>query len=160
MNGLSDLKGRVFAFGDPNSTMSSLVPQAMMIQAGIGLGDLQSYTHYNGHTNVALTVLAGDADAGAVKEEVYAKYRSRGVRSIQVTPAISEHVFVTRANLDPALIEQLTGLMQGIQGQGLVQRLLQPIKNTSTGLVPASLEDYANLRDLMETLEHAGIESH
>lgn len=35
MSKLSDLKGKAFAFGDPNSTMSHLVPRYMIIKHGV-----------------------------------------------------------------------------------------------------------------------------
>lgn len=149
---LADLKGKVFAFGDPSSTMSSLVPRAMLLRAGITLQDLEAYHHHKGHTNVALAVLAGDADAGAVKEEVYTRFQPRGLRSLRATPAISEHVFVARADLDPALVRQLQQLLLGIRAPQQVGTILKPIKKTATGLVPASPLNYENLRQLMESL--------
>ena len=62
-----------------------------------------------------MAVLIGDADAGAVKEEVYEHYKDKGIKSLQKTPLISEHVFVTRANMDPALINKLRLLLSNIK---------------------------------------------
>lgn len=150
---LADLSGKVFAFGDPNSTMSSLVPKAMLKQAGVGLSDLAAFQHYKGHSNVAMSVLVGDSDAGAFKEEVYQKFRKRGLRSLVATPEISEHVFVARADLPADKLERLRSLLLAIRSQADVKALLVPIKKSATGLVSASPDDYANLRELMEGLE-------
>lgn len=150
---IGDLKGKIFAFGDPYSTMSTLVPRAMLDQAGVALQDLAGYRHYTGHVNVALAVLGGDADAGAVKEEVYAAFRARGLRSLKTTPAISEHVFVTRANLQPALAKRIKALLLSIRSVEQVETLLKPIKKTATGMVPADPADYDNLRQLMDRLD-------
>lgn len=149
---LGDLRGKIFAFGYPHSTMSTLVPRAMLAEAGLGLQDLAAYRHYAGHVNVALAVLGGDADAGAVKEEVYLRFRERGLRSLAATPAISEHVFVTRAGLDPSQVKQIKDLLLSIRSAEQVHRLIEPIKRNATGLVPASPSDYDNLRRLLDRL--------
>ena len=149
---MADLRNRFFAFGDPNSTMSSLIPRAMLQQNGVALNQLSGYRHYDGHNNVALAVLSGEADAGAVKEEVYHAYRARGLRSLQATPAISEHLFVTRSDLDPRLIEEIRALMLSLAKPDAVERVLQPIKSTATGLVSVSDRDYDNLRQIMDVL--------
>jgi phosphonate transport system substrate-binding protein len=152
MRRLTDLKNHYFAFGDPESTMSSLVPQAMLLQNGIKLSDLSGYRHYDGHVNVALAVLSGDADAGAVKEEVFDKYQPRGLRSLQATPAISEHLFVTRSNLSWPLVEKIRVLMLGLRTPKAVNKILKPIKKTATGLVEVEDSDYDSLRRILDTL--------
>ena len=72
---LADLRGKRFAFGDPNSTMSALVPTAMLRQSGVLPGDLASVAHLSNHRNVALGVLSGQFDVGAMKEETFKQYR-------------------------------------------------------------------------------------
>lgn len=148
---LEDLKGGVFAFGDPDSTMSTVVPKAMLKQAGITLDDLADYGNYKGHRNVALTVLAGDADAGAIKEEVYFEFKNKGLRSLQATPAVSEHVFVTRSNLEPDVVVTIRSLLKNIRSTHLVNSLLKPIKKSATGLVPVKDGDYDDLRSLLDS---------
>lgn len=150
---LADLRGKVFAFGDPSSTMSSLVPRAMLKQAGVDLSQLAAYQHYKGHSNVALAVLIGDADAGAVKEEVYLKMRARGLKSLVATPEISEHVFVARDDMPVVELLRIQKLLLSIRTDRDVEAYLRPIKKTATGLVPARVSDYDNLRELMETIE-------
>ncbi len=94
---LKDLKGRRFAFGYANSTMSHLVPLSMLNEAGIQLTDLAHYKFLSDQYNVALGVLMGDFDVGAVNSSVYLKYKKRGLKELARTPEISEHLFVTRA---------------------------------------------------------------
>ena len=67
INELTGLAGKSFAFGDPDSTMSSLVPSYMLMNEGVQISELAGYAHLKTHNNVALSVLAGDFDAGAVK---------------------------------------------------------------------------------------------
>ena len=74
LHNLTDLAGKRFAFGDPNSTMSHLVPRFMLWEAGVGIEKLAGHAFLKNHHNVAIGVLAGDYDAGAVKEAVFYKY--------------------------------------------------------------------------------------
>lgn len=156
---LSDLRGKRFAFGDPASTMSHLVPRSMLIEAGIRTRDLESHEFLDSHRNVALGVLAGDFDAGAVKEEVYHAYRKRGLEALAETPAISEHMFVATGRLSSPTIDKLReahlALAATPKGPGILAR----IKKTVTALVPATDEDYANLRRIMTILKAHGIGS-
>jgi phosphonate transport system substrate-binding protein len=150
---LADLKGARFAFGDEESTMGTLVPRFMLLEAGIDLRDLAEYRHLVGHKNVALAVLAGDADAGALKAEVFETYRVQGLRALAEGPAISEHLFVTRSDLDPALVERLRARLLGLREAGLAERVLIPIKAGITALVPAEDADYDNLRRIVERVK-------
>ncbi|MEJ2213106.1 MAG: phosphate/phosphite/phosphonate ABC transporter substrate-binding protein [Gammaproteobacteria bacterium] len=148
---IEDLKNTFFAFGDKNSTMSTLVPQSVLQKQGIGLDDLAGYRHFKGHKNVAIAVLAGDADAGAVKEEILTQYESRGLRSLIKLPDISEHLFVTSSDLHPALINKIRGLLLAINQPTQIKGLLQPIKKKITGLVEVKDSDYDSLRELIGT---------
>lgn len=149
LKSLADLRGRKFAFGDPDSTASSAVPRALLQKAGISLTDLESFKHYKNHTNVALAVLSGDADAGGVKEEVYRQFRDRGLRSLSASPPIPEHVFVASDALPVSKIEKIRALLLAIDSPDLVAKLLKPIKKSATGLVPAKEEDYLALQQLI-----------
>ena len=106
---ISDLRGRRFAFGDPNSTMSHLVPRAMMIQEGITMDDLAGFEHLSNHDNVALSVLTGNFDAGAIKEEVFRKYEPQGLMEVVRTPLISEHLIVASSAMDNELVSKAFG---------------------------------------------------
>jgi phosphonate transport system substrate-binding protein len=68
---LADLKGKRLAFVEPESTMGYLVPRQMLKDKGITARQLARQRFLGDHANVALAVLAGDDDAGAVKEDVF-----------------------------------------------------------------------------------------
>jgi phosphonate transport system substrate-binding protein len=146
---LADLRGKRFAFGDPASTMSSIVPQAFLAEAGIGLGDLAQFRHYQGHDNVALAVLSGQADAGALKDEVYQQFEPRGLRAIAALPPVSEHLFVTRSDMPPARVARLRGLLLAIDQDPRGQRALRALHRAATGLRTVSDADYDNLRAML-----------
>jgi len=67
INGLSDLKGKRFAFGDPDSTSSNLWPRFYLKQNGIDPDrDLGKVTNISSHPAIAVAVYNGTVDAGAM----------------------------------------------------------------------------------------------
>lgn len=154
---LSDLKGKRFAFGDPNSTMSHLVPRYMLIEAGVTEKDLAGFQFLGNHTNVALGVLTGDFDAGGVKESVFYKYKERGLRELATTPELSEHLFLVSDNFPDSEVDKLRqALLQAHQSeQG--RKALASIKKNISALVPVEDADYDNLRKILSTLKSQGV---
>jgi phosphonate transport system substrate-binding protein len=155
--GLSDLEGKSFAFGDPDSTMSHLVPRYMLIEAGIGIEKLAGYEFLKSHRNVALGVLMGEFHAGAVKEEVYYEYEERGLKVLAWTPEISEHVFVASNKLSARTVESLRKAMLGLGDEPEGKAVMSFIKQDVTAFVPGSYSDYENLRKILSTLEAHGV---
>ena len=154
---LPDLAGKSFAFGDPDSTMSYLVPKYMLISEGIELSELAGFTHMKTHNNVALSVLAGDFDAGAVKEEVFYKYHKRGLRALRWTPAISEHVFVASDTLSSGITDALRSALIDLRNTAGGDVIMKEIKETMTAIVPAKDADYDNLRHILRALKDGGV---
>jgi len=158
VNSLQELLGKRFAFGDPSSTMSHLVPRYMLIKAGVETEKLSGHQFLGSHDNVAMGVLSGDFDAGAVKEAVFYKYQSRGLKELATTPSIPEHLFVARSDL---AAEKLVALRQSLIGMSTTEegrRALASIKKTITALEPADDADYDVLRDVFSVLSRAGVQ--
>lgn len=153
---LDDLAGKRFVFGDPESTMSHLVPRYMLWKEGITLDNLGGYAFLANHHNVALGVLAGDFDAGAVKEEVFDEYEKRGLRELVRTPEISDHVIVATNRLSPEKIQRLREALHSLRGKEAGRDILNSIK-PSISLAPAKDEDYDNLREILKALTKLGI---
>jgi phosphonate transport system substrate-binding protein len=149
---LKNLAGKRFAFGDPASTMSSLVPHYMLIKEGIGLDKLDGYVHLSNHNNVALSVLIGDNDAGAVKEEVFHKYEKRGLKALAWTPRISEHLLVADDTLSAGTLDSLRNALFHLKDSKKGLDIMKGIKPTMTSMVPVKDEDYDNLRTILQTL--------
>lgn len=150
---LAELKGKRFAFGDPDSTMSHLVPEHMLLMAGVRRKDLAEYRFLGGHHNVVLAVLAGDFDAGAVKDEVFREYAPKGLRALAETPAFSDHVFVTRATLPADTVQTLRAALLRLKTLPEGAAIMQSIKKDMTALIPAADNDYDNLRTVVKALE-------
>lgn len=69
---IPDLRGRVYAFSDPDSNSGHLVPRATLIRDGIDPDQHFSRTFFTwGHRNVVNAVAAGLADGGSVDGYVW-----------------------------------------------------------------------------------------
>lgn len=154
---LADLKGKRFAFGDSNSTMSHLVPRYMLIDAGVTEKDLAGFQFLGNHTNVALAVLAGKFDAGGVKEGVYYKYRERGLRELATTPELSEHLFLVSDSLPESIVKAIREALLDAHNTEQGQKALSNIKKNMSALVPVEDSDYDNLRKILSTLKSHGV---
>jgi phosphonate transport system substrate-binding protein len=152
---LADLRGKRFAFGEQESTMSFTVPYSMLLEAGLTLDSLAGYSLLGSHSNVALAVAWHEFDVGAVKEEIYEAYRSRGVALVRYTEPFSEHLFVASRDLDAEQLERLRSAFLRLGDQSTAGPILEPIKAGSDRIVEASETDYDNLRLVMDRVDAA-----
>lgn len=157
IRGLADLRGKRFAFGDHNSTMSHLVPVYMMWKAGVTIDQLAGYEFLGKHENVALGVLSGAFDAGAVKEETYYQYEDRGLRVLARTPDFSEHVLVADSKLPEKTVRTVRKALYELGKSDEGRAILTAIKEDTTGISAADDSNYDNLREVLRQLEQLGI---
>ena len=153
---LAELRGKRFAFGDPDSTMSHVVAAAMLRDAGVPESALAQADFLNAHRNVALAVLAGDFDAGAVKEEVYVEFQRQGLRSIAQQPPVADHLFVTAAKLPAELVAALRQALLTLPDTPAGRAALTAIAPGMTGMVAVRDSDYDSLRTLMRVAPPPG----
>jgi phosphonate transport system substrate-binding protein len=142
---LQDLIGKKFAFGDPNSTMSHLVPRYMLLEKGVSVEKLKQHEFLGSHHNVALGVIGGYYDAGGLKEGVYYEYKDRGLNMLAKSPPIAEHLFVANNNLPPKIISTLRQLLLNLKDK----TILASIKQSVTGMADVKDEDYETLRTII-----------
>lgn len=152
-----ELAGKKFAFGETHSTMSHLVPRYMLWQSGVTVEKFSSYKFVGDHVNVALAVLAGDFDAGAVKEDVFLQYESRGLRSIATSMPLSDHVFVASNTLPAEKARRIQELLQQLHKDPTGGRILDAITHGVTVLLPAQDSDYDSLRNVLGKMKELGV---
>ena len=152
---LHDLVGKRIAFGDPNSTMSYIVPHYMLHKAGVFINKDEKHQFLHSHDNVALAVLAGEYDAGAVKPAVFGKFKKDGLRTIAMTPKISEHLFVASNKLNKNIVATIQAALLSAAHSADGMQALHAINKSITGMVVSSEADYANLRKIIN--ESAGL---
>jgi phosphate/phosphite/phosphonate ABC transporter binding protein len=150
---VEDIRGRSFAFGDPHSTSSHIVPRGMLLAAGIDTKDLQYYNYLGHHDDVAKAVLNGDFDAGGIMESTAYRFREKGLRFIKFSEDIPEFNICAAPEMDEelaaTLIETLCKLTDATPEGAAI---LQAINAGYTGFTTAADEDYAGVRLMMEKL--------
>ena len=146
---LGDLKGKSFAFGAEESTMSHVVPEVMLYEAGVRRQDLSAVAFVGGHKQVALSVLTGKFDAGGVKEEVFKAYDGRGLKALAYSDPVSEHLFVAGKNTNPSLQKALKEALLASHTDEAGRAALTEIKGTLTGFVMVGDKNYDMLRRIM-----------
>lgn len=148
LKSIRDLDGKSVGFGDPKSTMSSVVPKALLQRSGIPETQIES-RRFRGHTSIALAVMSGQVDAGALKDEVYQRFAAQGLRSLHPLPPVSEHLFLAREGLPDELVAELRELLLSLNEDEPGRKVLKSLHPRATGLVPVVDEDYDALRDLL-----------
>lgn len=149
LENLAELEGKRFAFGDPNSTMNHIVPLWMLHERKINLG---SYEYVANHENVALGVLTGLFDAGAMRESIFHQYETRGLKVFAYTPPIASHVFIARNGLPEEILLSLQKSLFSLQNYTYGLVILQAFEPTATGLTQGNDEHFNGLRDILKTL--------
>lgn len=155
---LAGLKGKRFAFGDRQSTMSHLVPRHMLLGKGVAAADFADYQFLTNHDNIALGVLGGDFDAGALKEDIFRKYEPEGLKAIAFSPEIGDHVFVMGAKSSAQTAKSVQQALLGLKDRPEGKEILAAIQKNLGALVPAENSEYDNLRAVLKELKAAGVE--
>lgn len=149
---VEDLRGKVFAFGDPASTSSHLMPNSMLREKGIIPEEDLQPQFTGGHDAVALTVFNGQAAAGALNENNYKNLIEKGIiKEEELTvllksEPIPEYPWAARHDLDPALIKRLIEAFTSITDEEILKPQL------ATGFVLAADEDYDVIRNIVNVL--------
>ena len=145
---IKNLKGRSFAFGDRESTLTHVVPLYMLMEAGVQLSDLKQYSFVGTHDNVALNVVRGSFDAAGLQPDVAAKYKDQGLEVIARSADLPEHVFVATKSLDAATMAKIQSALLVMDST-----LLKGIKGSLTGIQKFNDKDFDLLRKIMKTVE-------
>lgn len=148
---LAELAGKRFAFVDRESTMGYFVPRVMLQEAGVAMSQLQQADFVKSHTNVALAVLDGYYEAGAVKDETFYAYQGKGLKLLAKSQPIHEHIFLAAAKLAEPLRTKAGQALQSLRDPSV----LTAIQPNLTGLLPVKDEDYDPLRQIMQAVHQA-----
>ncbi|MBI5846529.1 MAG: phosphate/phosphite/phosphonate ABC transporter substrate-binding protein [Nitrospirae bacterium] len=116
---LVDLKKKRVALGSEHSSFSYLMPMAMLNDVDIGIKEFASVSYLQQEDRVALSVLIGTHDAGAISEAVALKYLQDGLKIIKTSETIPEYVLCASPLL-PAPMRQrlLDGLLSPAAKEG------------------------------------------
>lgn len=154
---LAQLKGKTFAFGDSKSTMGHIVPRYLMLKAGVNITSLAAYDYMSNHDNVALGVLTGNFDAGALKDDILNSYKDKGLRVLASSQPLPEHLFVARSGLSAELVQKISTALHSLNKTDAGQQVLASMQKNLTALVPARDSDYDPIRNILDTLTKSGV---
>ena len=153
INEVEDIRGHSFAFGDPHSTSSHIVPRAMLLEAGIDIKDLAYYNYLGHHDDVARAILAGDFDAGGIMESTAQKLKDSGLKLIKFSEDIPEFNICVSKEIDAQIVTELKNALAGVSDatpEGAA--ILKSINESYTGFLEAADEDYDNVRVMMSKI--------
>jgi phosphonate transport system substrate-binding protein len=123
---IEEIQGKMFAFGDINSTSGSLYPRIMLDRAGIGdFSNPNLFVYTGGHDATVLAVQNKTVEAGGVERRIMNRLFEAGtadpskIRIVQET-LVEGYPWCVRAKLDPALVEQITNAFLNISDGDLL----------------------------------------
>ncbi len=147
---IDELRGKRIAFGDEHSTSSYLVPRAMLAEAGIALNDLQEYAFLGPHDNIAKAVLAGQYDAGGIRESTAKAFSDRGLKVIKASIEIPEYNFCASKHLDYKTSDLVKKALLFLDRKDKAHaEILDRMDPAYSGFAPAADEDYEEIRKLL-----------
>lgn len=88
----ADIAGNSLALGNVHSSYSYLMPLAMLQEIGLKLSDFSSVGFLQKEDRVALSVLVGDYQVGALSNEVAKRYIPYGLRVIETSESLPQYV--------------------------------------------------------------------
>ncbi len=157
---LADLRGKSFAFADPNSASGFAAPNYFLRRQGIIPAQHFGRTGFSGsHEQSVIAVLNGTFDAGATFWNNEAsgniqRMTEKGMippgatRIIWRSPLIPSSPVVTRAELPEGLKRDFVAMMQAMAQEA--PEALRQLNAHTSGFVPARHEDYADVIAMTE----------
>lgn len=119
---VGDLRGKSFAFGDPDSTIGRYLAQAFFVNAGVYSKDLSRFEHLDRHDRVVEAVVSGKFDAGVAKESSFEKMKHKGLKVLETFDNITKP-WVARSRLDPVIVSALRDGLASVKDQKVLDAM-------------------------------------
>jgi phosphonate transport system substrate-binding protein len=150
IDSIEDLRGRSFAFGDPDSTIGRYLSQKFLVDAGILARDLARYDHFDRHDQVVEAVIGGRFDAGVAKEGTFNKFKDKGLKVLKTFPNITKP-WVARQGLDPTVAKAIAAGLAGLKDKKVLDAMGEKV--TGFNVEHARDERYDPVREGMKKAE-------
>lgn len=142
---LSDLRGRMIAFGEPFSTSGYLLPKAALLSAGFRLvnfadpaagvsDDEIGYIFSNDAENTMVWVLKSKVMAGAVNEDYFEALAGSRIGELVVlhrSNAVPRNIVCVRGDLDPGVLRAVVGVLLDMDEDDTGKSILDGFEQTS-----------------------------
>ena len=155
---LVDLRGKVFAYSDPDSNSGYLYPQFLLLRSGEKPATFFRRSFFTwGHRKVVEAVAAGLAQAGAVDGYVWETLNlthpalTAQTRIIQRSPDFGFPPVVARADLPEAGVEALRGVLLAMPADAAGVALLRRLN--LDGFAPADPALFDGIAEMMRVVE-------
>jgi ABC-type phosphate/phosphonate transport system substrate-binding protein len=150
---LDDLRGKDFAFGDPESTFGTHLAQVVLGRIGLRASDLGlNSKHFRSHDEVREAVMFGRYAAGSANIVVL----DPGVKVLHQFTNELRMPFIARAGLDPAVTRALKNALLAERSLSV----LTSIQPKMTHLVEVADQDYDALREeIKEAAQFGGLKN-
>jgi phosphonate transport system substrate-binding protein len=169
VDAVTDLTGKIIAFGEPFSTTGFLLPKAALASAGQRLvhyadpaasvpEDRVGYVFSNDAENTIFWVLKGKVAAGAVNADYYEALAGELIDELQVlhlTRAVPRNVVCVRNGLDSELVEAIQEVLleMHLDDEGRAA-LLQFQQTSRFDLFPGGVDqDLSEIKKLLTQVE-------
>ena len=152
---LRDLKGKLFAFGDINSTSGHVMPYLELKKAKINPDTDIKFRYSGGHSLTAKLVETGVVDAGAMDESVYQTMISNGilnpakVRVFHTSQPFVDYVWVARKGVPEDERQRFAQALLSLK-EGKDDAVLKLLR--AKQFVAANDEEYASIRRTVREL--------
>ncbi|KAF1080079.1 MAG: Phosphonate ABC transporter phosphate-binding periplasmic component [Candidatus Rifleibacterium amylolyticum] len=156
---LKDLKGKKFAWVEPESASGYIFPKALLLEAGINTDkDFADETAFlNKHDAVVLNVLLGKYDAGACYDDARNTLREKAkmdeLTILATTQDISNEPIVVRKSLPPDLIEKIKSALLELNVKNPEGKEILDDLTDVQGFLPAKDTDYDYIEKVQKLLE-------
>ena len=156
IHGLTDLKGKKFAFGDINSTSGHLMPYLELKRAGINADSDLQYRYSGEHPATVKLVELGMVDAGAVDETFFNTMLKDGradrtkLRIFYTSKPFVDWVYIARKGVSDSDREKFAAAMLALR-EGKNDDVLKIVR--ATRFVKANDDEYATLREVARELK-------
>jgi len=158
---VSDLRGTIHAFSDPQSNSGKLVTQALLAEMGETAGGFFADTFYAyGHRNVIRAVAAGLAQSGSVENYVWEVMRDiepalvDSTRVLHRSPMMGFPPIAASRQADPALVAALREALLAMAEDDHGSHILQTLR--LDGFAPVAPDHYDQIAAMLHMVEGAG----
>ena len=143
-----DVRGKRLALGTQQSSFSYLIPLAMLLDVGINVKDFSSVDYLQQEDRIALSVLVGAHDVGAMSEAVARKYAADGLKIIKRSDTVPQLFLCASSALPDADREIIARSMIELKDANI----LTSIESDIEGFVSADDRDFDFVRIMIKNL--------
>ncbi|MBN2184655.1 MAG: phosphate/phosphite/phosphonate ABC transporter substrate-binding protein [Candidatus Krumholzibacteriota bacterium] len=147
---IDELRGKRFAFGKRNSTQGHLIPQILLFEHGILLGDLSGVEFTGSHYNCVNAVVNGRFDAGGIQDILGRRLAEEGlIRIIYTSEYFPSSGIAANRDVPPEVIEKVKRALIDFKPAGAHAEDLYHWERTAmvNGFTEAQDKDYEILRE-------------